>query len=417
MKLFDCKMIASKNIIKSDDCVILYGAGEKGKEICELLVKLDFTERLWFCDIDCEKWGKPISNNVICLSIEDTVSQIKSNSGRIIYIVACIEHPVEAWDAFERLIKEESGEIRFITYFAISRWLYSNRNEFSKNKREILYTNEKEMIKRKIFLKQKILNEFQYYLDYSNDILVLQPGKVGSTSVIEMLQQANCPCFHLHTLSYPSYMLSGFENEWNYMTECLKKKVRIITLIRNPLDRDYSAFWAPFHSRIKKDRHLFKETLSLQQMYDIYIDTVIMQGDDRGYGLIKPDVWVDEFEWLDRELKKPLGIDVLSYPFDREKGYCRVKEDNIDMLIIKLEKLDEAVLAISEFAGADIKPRRSNTSENAWFSMAYRAFREEVKIDQEYVEHYFGNNEKVDHFYSNEEQKLFAREWEENIRK
>ena len=40
-------------------------------------------------------------------------------------------------------------------------------------------------------------------------------------------------------------------------------------------------------------------------------------------------------------MKEVFGIDVFAYPFDAEKGYTLIKEGNIELLLMKMEKLSE----------------------------------------------------------------------------
>ena len=47
------------------------------------------------------------------------------------------------------------------------------------------------------------------------------------------------------------------------------------------------------------------------------------------------------FEWFNVELKEPLGLDIYQYEFDKMRGYQIIEKDNIELLLIKLEKLDE----------------------------------------------------------------------------
>ena len=59
------------------------------------------------------------------------------------------------------------------------------------------------------------------------------------------------------------------------------------------------------------------------------------------------------FEWFNVELKEPLGLDIYQYEFDKMRGYQIIEKDNIELLLIKLEKLDECSEVIGRFVGKD----------------------------------------------------------------
>ena len=80
-----------------------------------------------------------------------------------------------------------------------------------------------------------------------------------------------------------------------------------------------------------------------------------MDNKDTDYQLKKLiDIFIKEYshdvplQWFDLELKKATGINVYNYPFPKHKGYMTIEENNIELLIMKLEipdALKERVIA------------------------------------------------------------------------
>ncbi len=394
--------------------VIIYGAGNRGREIAQL-VRGAGIDLLYFCDSNPELWGKKIDGIVVCESPNEVAVKCRGEFESVVYIVACISHPEEAWSCFATLLHDSN--IRFITYWGISQFLSKNRNElFAKNQAYIdryqiddsLRLNEKRHI---------YLGEIRNYIESKDDVWVIQPGKVGSMTVTEMLSQQNIKTIHTHNLLYPKYMLGNeLKKEWDRAIQIrIEKPLKVICMVRNPLDRDYSAFWQAFTDE-KPNIFSVVDSHSLQEFYDDYINNIIM--DEKGkvsYGLYCPPVWNDEFIWIRDEIKGAFGIDIYRESFNKEKGYSVYGNNTIKIFLFRLENLDGIIDELGEFVGKSLEIIRSNDSSSKYYSMAFKQFKDEVRISKDYINHYFEDNFYVDFFYSKQEQKRFIDKWDKNI--
>jgi glutamate mutase epsilon subunit len=127
--------------------------------------------------------------------------------------------------------------------------------------------------------------------------------------------------------------------------------------------------------------------------------------------------YLDVFEWFDVELKAVFGIDVYDYPFDREKGYSIIEQDNVEVLVIKLEKINSLEQVIGDFVEvSDFKLINSNVSDKKPYKYLYKNMREEIRIPREVVDRYYKNSPRMKHFYTEEEINMFYKKWEKNIR-
>jgi hypothetical protein len=121
------------------------------------------------------------------------------------------------------------------------------------------------------------------------------------------------------------------------------------------------------------------------------------------------------FNWFDNELKAFFGIDVYAHPFDREKGYSIIKQGNIEVLVMKMEKLNSLESVIGEFIGApQFKLVNDNVGSNKIYKYLYKNVKDAVKIPREIFSVCYGNP-RMSHFYTEEEKAAFLKKWEKNI--
>ncbi len=255
-----------------------------------------------------------------------------------------------------------------------------------------------------------------------NDILVYQPGKVGSSSVCNSLATIGVNVTHVHMLTdcfiydlipelawEPEDMkLETIRKSSQYCSDKIKlaKHLKIITLVREPLSRDYSHFL--YHmSELVKNGYLLSDNSLLEACAEGIRKRALQNGKCK-YGY--------QFEWFNKELKEVFGIDVYSHPFDKEKGYSIIKQDNIEVLVVKLEKLNDLEQVVGEFANAPhFKLINVNEASKKEYKDLYKSIRESVKIPRQVVSLYYNGNRYMDHFYSEEEKKSFLKKWQNNI--
>lgn len=124
----------------------------------------------------------------------------------------------------------------------------------------------------------------------------------------------------------------------------------------------------------------------------------------------------DEFAWFDLELKEATGIDIYQYPFDKENGYAWIKEGNIEILVLTLEKLNENVEVLGEFVGKPgIKLQNANVGDDKQYKYIYEGLKKDIRIPVRVMESQYKNNPQLDHFYTEEEKERFLQEWSKYV--
>lgn len=215
-----------------------------------------------------------------------------------------------------------------------------------------------------------------YKLIYKKEkvILIYQMGKVGSASVYSTLKKNYYNCVHVHYL-LPSnidnliseksktikFNLFPIVGRFVYNNIILKKKdVYIITIIRNPIERNISAFF----QNILKFEGVNYKLIEMEQLKQDFLNN---------YNHEIP------LAWFDKEFYPTTGINIYDYDFDKSKGYLIMESNNIKLLIYKLELDDRnKEIILAKFLNSNksrIKLEKTNLSTNKGYSDIYKKFK------------------------------------------
>ena len=397
---------------------ILHGCGERGIR-CLHILRDTGVEPAFFCDRNADNYKEIEQLRVV--KIDDDVL-FDAAQGHQISVIACVNHPNEILNEWKKFInRHDDVEIHFYSSWAIDMAFYLHKDSCLKNHSAVRSMFIQENNVRYIELTKLALSFFRSIVTATKQtVWVLQAGKVGSSSIIQMLEAVSIPCIHLHGITFPDNVLRNeYKAIWENAIDVHRKYgIKIVSVVREPISRDYSAFWEPFSERVNERIRVTSIIKpNIQKMYDEYL-SLILSGNKaciERLGMSKPWVWGDEFEWFDQEIKETLGIDIYEYPFDKEKGYEVIEKDGISIFLFKLEKMDSSLSALGEFVGAELDNTQAYTAESKWLALAYSEFKKKVRIPISYVDHYYRNNRKMDHFYSEEEKEEFIKAWKDRI--
>lgn len=406
----DLKLIENIGIL-FENKVVLYGNGIQGKKTFETLKRAG-VKVACFCDSNHEKSG------------DDTFSPYrlkKLDEKESIAIIIT----VESFD-FIKQIEETLKELEIrtenvFTQFGLNISLKQNIRDlridetfrdFCLDRNSINY--DKSSYSDSIFSAR--LCHLEDNLWGKHDVLVLTPAKVGTTTLHKSLNEIGVRHTICHGLSrlppcHDRYSTKEFKSDFLFISKwyhkaiekSLKQKtIKIITLIREPTARDLSIFFEAFY----------------------YNHPVMLWGDsflsaclgfiENYYSKEYPHGYM--FDWFDFEIKTPFGIDVFAYPFDKEKGYTIIKKDSIEILLMKLEKLNSLEGVVGDFVGEPaFKLIKSNEGDKKVSGYLYNDVKKAIKIPGKHFSVYYENNTRMDHFYTDEEKAAFLKKWENNI--
>jgi hypothetical protein len=238
-------------------------------------------------------------------------------------------------------------------------------------------------------------------------------GKVGSSSVLKSLKQyePDVTTYHVHGLTEESInsMENIYRQKWFpgagpdhlWQSQYIRKNIKkypnrwnwnIITLVRDPIARNISAFF--------------------QTLFLVYDQKTL------DYGKLA-DLFLAEFDhetplvWFGREIQGVFGIDVLASPFPRSDGYKIYEGEGCRLLLIRLENLDScAPKAIEEFLGIEnFKIMKTNVGTQKAYSQQYHKFLKHIKLPGSYIDRMY-NSKYARHFYSGDEIEAMIKKWQ-----
>ncbi len=262
-------------------------------------------------------------------------------------------------------------------------------------------------------------------------LLVHTMGKVGSTSVAASLKsrgiKRKMTMYQPHFLSeegidFAEKLAISRAGSWQNLTRkgragylrnrLLNKelrhlretggRVKVITMVRDPLATNLSGLfhnyrWWPAELKAQCSSPT-AECLAAVERYFL-----------ENYTHDVPDTW------FDMEVKALYGVDVFAEPFDPARGYTIYRNKFADVLLIKLEHLNQcAAEAIHEFLGIeDFQLEESNVADDKEYAAIYQAFRKQVALPESYLDRMYISR-MASRFYSPEEIADFRRKWANN---
>lgn len=234
------------------------------------------------------------------------------------------------------------------------------------------------------------------------NIFIYQMGKVGSSTLYKSIK--NAAQFHNFDTDTPQKYFSPVKvgiygkmrwKFWFWTTKVrinyLKKngKVKLVSLARDPVARNISAYFQVLENKpnLKKESSVLIKDFFETTNHDVPLT------------------------WFDLELKKNFGIDIYDYDFPKEKGYLVIEKGNIELLLLKLEKMSECLIAIKEFLEvADFNVVNANHATEKWYSQLYKDFKQEIIFPKTYLDKMY-NSRYANYFYTDEEINKFYSKW------
>ena len=239
-------------------------------------------------------------------------------------------------------------------------------------------------------------------------VLVYQVGKVGSSTIYYSLKAAGVNCEHVHRIVPENIERIAQERRnaglpvkderlglaLNDRLQRRRDKVRVVTMVREPVSRNISAFF--------------------QNLADYY------GGDPLGSIPVDEAIrrFLDEYphhvpiEWFDTEFARATGISVFDYPFPHADQWMKIIEGRFEILILRVEAPDRVKKeAVEAFLGiGEIDLVRTNVGEGKEYASLYNDFRRQVRLPEEYVDRLL-NSTYSRHFYSGAELEEIRNSW------
>ena len=369
---------------------ILYGASSSGQNMLHYMKNLQLkNDVLGICDSSENKWG--ISwNGYNIISPEDL---IKTSEDIIIIITSVYINEIYTY-----LQTLGGGHLKIISSLAFK---LSIHYDVMNDRANYLDAGIRECYKEQYLIWCGLMPEL-LWSDRNNHImmqlilrrdsctLIHSIPKTGNTTLTASLRMPNV----IETL-HAIYRNETEKNLFQRIMEICNCNIRIITGVRNPIERIISQIWQR-------------------------IDKPYGYGDDCVPTVISDDIFDilptgSQEQWFEAQMKTPFGIDVFNYSFDKEKGYTVIHENNVDLFLYRLDYLNGLEEEISKFLGvSNIKLVSSNEAKTKCYVLAYKEYLEDVKIDSNFFEKII-NSKEMKHFFTDEECQHYREKWKTHI--
>lgn len=398
--------------------VIVWGCGSAGKKIYRMLME-NGIEVEAFCDSNEKLWDTCIMGMIKCISpsclcefpLEKVLVQIGSS------------YEVEISQNFV-----DMGIHNYIFYSeAIQRLEGLKKYKLWKQKPEILryyIENVSDMIKKYT----DAIEVWNYFLDMSSNqkdyVVLCMPPKTGDHTVQATLEKAG--------ISYTNFWHSSCHYTDELKSLIGNRKLKIITAVRDPIAQNLSLFFQRNNYYYWNREEYWKNGGDVQKLFDIYMkeetefshtlmeasDINVRYSYDYPYRIDKAHNRYTSLVQYNHEIefKRGFGIDLLKYPFDKEKGFSVIKEGNLEIYVYQLEKLNSIYKELFASLGVNVEKLYTEfQAKEKWYYSVYKKSQEEIVLKQNYLDECY-NSEYMRHFYNNEDIEKFRKRWSSNVR-
>lgn len=224
-----------------------------------------------------------------------------------------------------------------------------------------------------------------YYPKYKRQIarktpiFIYQMGKVASTS-IELSLKKVYPGLVIHSHSFRADYPNNDVRALYRLYQKEKFPIKIITLIRDPISRNLSAFFEDFAQQVGV--HSEKSTHSPEEIQQIFLDK------------FNHDIILN---WFDTHISD-FGIDVYDHTLT-DNSHLKVKKENVELLLMK-HNLDDSKKEqlVKEFVGVpELHLKNENMGDKKHYSKLYNSIRNlpmpdwyvSQMLDSKYVNHFY----------------------------
>lgn len=254
-------------------------------------------------------------------------------------------------------------------------------------------------------------------------VLVHQMARVGSLTVMRALRRSapGLDLYHTHYLNPDT--ITRYRAQFDrihdvtgraglhleFLSAChLRRQLdrgvvgrwRIVTLVRDPLERTVSAFFKHFpYTFPERGLRFLEDPANVPALIELFLDDSEIE---RSFTL----------DWFEREVEAVFGIDVYATPFPHDAGHVHAAGPSADLLVLRLEDLDRvgpaALAAFLDTPPLTLEAR--NRSEDSSYRETYRRFRDALSPPAAFLDRMY-DSRLARHFYTTSELAAFRDRW------
>ncbi len=399
--------------------IVLWGANDFCIEIITLFRQFNI-DILAFCDNNPAKWGDKVEG--ISIISPKELEDLYIGNNDILVIIAN-----ESLSSINEISKQLDNI--GITGYIIAQNTWLNLQLVPLNILHELntstltwYVSKQKLVVKRIQC-QWNLNILEAIDNNPTNLIVLcLPGKTGDNTLNYTLSASKVNYINLWHLS------KRFEID--LLTDPI---IKIITAVRDPLSQCLSSSYESINKKnkwlgqfmayinnadktpeeaIKQLKDAFYTTeFNSQAFFDLTVanDTLANNNHYKPYITTFLENFAEDI------------LDITAYPFDKEKGYTIIKEGRLEIFVYQLEKLNDIIPELSEFATSRgggqsfTELVNGNIGEEKSYAESYKRTKKEIIITQEYFDACF-DAPYVHHFYSEADIEKFKARWRPHIK-
>lgn len=255
------------------------------------------------------------------------------------------------------------------------------------------------------------INCIKYNLLKQDLVLVYQMGKVASSSIYNSLKKMNITVYQIHRFN-KDYIQEVHRNHkektgtleakivdergmrlYNIFIKKNKRPIFIISLIRDPIERNISAFFQNKEHFTKHNNYSNIDEL-INLFYELYDHETPLK-------------------WFDKEFRRTLDVNIYDYPFLKEKKFSIIKSNNFNILLMRIDledSLKEKIISDFLDLGKAVKLKNKNIGHLKAYNSQYTEFKNKLKLNENYVNSML-ESRFVEYFYTEEEIRLMKKRW------
>lgn len=248
------------------------------------------------------------------------------------------------------------------------------------------------------FLSEKSLNEL-LNLDY----FIYSSHKSGTQTLVGSLVNSGLKCKHIHNLTN----LNLTPGDFRFILDSYKfknnKKMIVITVFRNPLERHISSFfqWHGTRPLLLKEVRNINETIiyksSIKKLQDKFLSEL------RDQSLVG-------FSDSLHEIFQELEICADDLKFNNERNYGIYETEKIKLYFLKFDIFfNEYNNFLSKITGIKISQQNRNMSENKFYREIYTEFKKTLSLPNEVISDVFNSKwDLMKLFYDKDAQSILS---------
>jgi hypothetical protein len=215
-------------------------------------------------------------------------------------------------------------------------------------------------------------------------IIIYQFGKVGSASIATSLWGKYYPapsdCYWTVVFTHNHAVVVDVLNK-------VKEKIKIIMVVRFPVQRNISCFFENIVQYTGKNEHDISNT-SINELIGIYEKV-------ESLSVIELDNWL-------KIASENLSEKIQDNTFDSIKGYEIINTDKVDILLLRYEDIDKWNQIIGEFLARPFYLPKINASDRKWYGKQYNDFKNKYRVPEQEIND-IRKSKYVNKFYTADE--------------